>query len=94
MKLTRNEWITLLIPMIVCFSASFACKIKKDAGKNCVYVDRTKARQLWSWLNMQSTWVSYSEWMGAKSKKGLRELLGIGVRVLHAKFRPKRFSRG
>ncbi len=43
---------------------------KKNARKNCVYVDRTKARQLWSWLNMQSTWVSYSEWMGAKSKKG------------------------
>ena len=31
---------------------------------------------------------------GAKSKKGLRELLGIGVRVLHANFGPKRFSRG
>ena len=31
---------------------------------------------------------------GAKSKKGLRELFGIGVRVLHANFGPKRFSRG
>ena len=30
---------------------------------------------------------------GAKSKKGLRELFGIGVRVLHANFGPKRFSR-
>lgn len=37
MKLTRNEWITLLIPMIVCFSASFACKIKKDAGNNVIF---------------------------------------------------------
>ena len=31
---------------------------------------------------------------GPKLKKGLRELFGIGVRVLHANFGPKRFSRG
>ena len=31
---------------------------------------------------------------GPKLKKGLRECFGIGVRVLHANFGPKRFSRG
>ena len=37
---------------------------------NCAYVDRIKARQLWAWLNMQKGRVSYSEWMGAKARKG------------------------
>ena len=37
---------------------------------NCAYVDRIKARQLWAWLSMQKGRVSYSEWMGAKSRKG------------------------
>ena len=31
---------------------------------------------------------------GPNLKKGLRQFFGIGVRVLHANFGPKRFSRG